>query len=209
MRKYVLLIMCVVLCLTFVSCKKEAAGSAPVADAVVGVWSAKIDMTDTVNQMVYHQIGAETVVFEFPVTLILSLQSDGTYHVDIDREDLDVQLGRLADVFWQTVVDQAKAQSHLSSDEAIQALRAQGKTKEALMHQLDLVSLFENGYVENGVWKQSESLLCFAKDESAINTAEEHSYSLKGSKLSITYTDVNDNGEPVTNVISFEKITTQ
>ena len=77
------------------------------------------------------------------------------------------------------------------------------------MQQMDLISLFENSYTEIGIWKLNDNMLCFTKDENTTKTAEEYVYSQEGSRLSITYTEMNDSGEPVTNVVSFERLTPQ
>lgn len=206
MRKVIsTVLICLIVCLHFTACKKTTPPAQNTPNTVTGQWTTQLDMTDTVNQMVYHQIGTETVAFDFPVILVLSLQEDGTYTVDIDREELDIQLDRLGDAFWQTVVDQAATQSQLSSDEAARALLEQGKSKELLMQQLDIVSLFENSYAESGVWKEENGELCFAQNKEMLENIEGYAFTLDDS-LTVTYTELNENQETTQEIVAFTRV---
>ena len=181
MRKTLTFIICLSLCTILSACNRTT--SQP--DTLEGQWTTQIDLTETVNEMVYGQTGTETVTSYFPVTLILTLQQDGIYSVEIDQAELNRQLDLLGDVFWQAVVEQTVAKTQLSAADAERALLDQGKNKELLMKQLNLDSLFQNRYEENGVWMEIEYALCFAETMEALEGAEKYPYVLN-TTLSVT-----------------------
>jgi len=183
MRKIIVVLICLAFCVTLAACRHDQTAAQP--DTVLGKWTTQIDLTETVNQMVYGQTGTESVTSYFPVTLILTLQQDGAYSVEIDRAELDAQLDLLGDVFWQAVVDQTVTKSQLSAADAEQALLDQGKNKELLMRQLNLESLFQNRYEETGVWTDNSQALYFAENAALLKGAEEYPYTLD-TTLSVT-----------------------
>lgn len=188
------------------ACTKEAATNQPAQPTLVGEWSVQADMTDTVNQMVFMQTGADTVTVSFLVSLELSLQQDGTYSLRIDREQLEKQIDSLGDVLWQFVVDQAAAQSHMTATQAIEALNVQGKNKALLLEQLDLASMFENSISGNGVWKQENNLLYFADTDVALADADGYPITLSDTHLVLTYRDtVETDQESAEKTVTFVK----
>lgn len=180
----------------------------PAAEPVVGTWTTQIDMTDTVNQMLLAQTGANTVSTGFSVVIELELRQDGTFELDIDRQQLDAQLDLLGNVLWQMVVEQATAQSGITSQEAVAALQAQGKSKEVLMQQLDLISMFENSLVRSGIWKQENGKIYMAPTEEELAESEGADLHFSGTQLTLTYTErpAEEGQEPVQTVVTYTRV---
>lgn len=192
MRKIFCAVLALVMVVFLPACKQNPQQPTASQQTPVGEWSATVDMTEVVNRMVYAQTGASTVSVAFPVILELSIRADGTYSVKPNRTELDKQIDTLGTVLWQIVVDQAAAQSHLTPTETVEAMKNQGKTKDVLMEQLDLASMFENSCTETGVWAQDENNLYFATESDDLPAMEGYRFALEGDALILTYVQVLD-----------------
>jgi len=190
------------------ACKNSPEPTQPAQPTMVGNWTTQVDMTDTVNQMVAAQTGFNTVAVSFPVVLELSLQQDGTYTLGLDRVQLDAQIDSLGDVLWQIVADQAAAQSHMTVAEAKEALNTQGKSKEALLQQLDFVSMFENSICQTGVWKQEDGMLYMAVTAEELAAAEGTALQFTGDQFTLTYTEIpaEEDQDPVQTVVTYTRV---
>ena len=181
--------MLTLLLLPLAACKQNAGQTAETEQVLIGNWTVQVDMAEAVNQMVYEQTGAATVSVSFPVTLELLLSGDGTYRLKPDLKKMDAQIETLGTVLWQIVVDQAAAQSYMISSDAVKALNAQGKSKELLMQQLDIASMFENTYSETGVWMQESDTLFFAQNVEELKDAYGYVLTFSGEQFTLTYED--------------------
>ena len=197
MRKIIAVFLALLLLPSLAACKKNSQPSESLP-AITGTWVTRVDVADRVNEMVYAQTGASTVSVAFPLVLELTIRADGTYSVQPDRQELDKQIDALGNVLWQIVVDQAAAQSHMSGAEAIEAMRNQGKTKQILLEQLDLASVFVNNYTENGVWKQAADRLLFAQDADSISAMEGYLFSVNADQLQLTVVQISEETQQTT-----------
>ena len=197
MRKIIAVFLALLLLPSLAACKKNSQPSESLP-AITGTWVTRVDVADRVNEMVYAQTGASTVSVAFPLVLELTIRADGTYFVQPDRQELDKQIDALGNVLWQIVVDQAAAQSHMSGAEAIEAMRNQGKTKQILLEQLDLASVFVNTYTENGVWKQAADRLLFAQDADSISAMEGYLFSVNADQLQLTVVQISEETQQTT-----------
>ena len=212
MKRYVCAVLAVILALpVFAGCGiKLAAPIETIAPepTVVGVWSTQVDMTDKVNQLVYEQTGAATVSVGFPLVLMLSLQQDGTYTLDVDRTQLEEQIDILGNVLWQIVLEQAAGSVYLMPQETAKLMQEQGKSKELLMQQLDIGSMFDNAICGSGAWKQEESKLYFAADMDGLSAADGYDTVLTDKELKLTYAKIpaEDGQELTQETITFTKM---
>ena len=188
MRKIFCAVLALLIVFSLAACKKTAAPETS-QPTLVGKWTAQVDMADTVNSMIYAQTGAATVSVSFPVTLELAILADGTYQLQPNQQLLDAEIEALGTVLWQMVVDQAAAQSHMSAADTVEALRNQGKSREVLIQQLDLASVFVNAFTETGVWAADEAGIYFAMDPDGLADAQVYTFTLTDGQLALTFTE--------------------
>lgn len=200
MRKIFCAVLALLMLISLAACKNTEQQPELSQPTAVGEWTTQVDMAETVNSMVYAQTGASTVSVSFPVTLMLTISADGTYKLLPDRQLLDEQIDAIGTVLWQLVVDQAAAQSHMSSADTVEALRNQGKSRELLIQQLDLASVFVNSFTQNGVWLADDTSICFAPDADSLADAVAYSITLTSDQFTIAYSE-----EEQTKTVAFIK----
>lgn len=189
------------------ACNKETKQASPEQPVLEGEWYTYLEMSDMVNEMVQMQTGAPTVTVAFPVQLDLSLLQDGTFSLSVNEEQLKTQIDALGDVLWQIVVDQAAAQSHMTTVQATEALTAQGKSKEVLLQQLDLSSMFKNTISTGGVWKRESDKLYFAQNAEELTDADGYSFILDNDQFTLSFAQeaLAADQEPAQRQITFER----
>lgn len=175
--------------------------------SVVGQWNVTVDMTETINQMLCAQTGIVNWSHDFSAVLTLTIFDDGTYTLSYDRDHLDSQIDITANVVWQMVVDRAAARTGMSTADASAALQEQGKNRQALTQELNLVSYFDNSVACTGVWKIENDKIYFAETAEAFSDSSAIDMNLTAQELSLTYSDgMDEEGNPLSKTIVFTKV---
>ena len=204
-------IVCVIVCVVFscCACKKDAAPATtqpPATPTVSGSWNAQVDITEHINQMLKSQMGIDHLSSSFSVVLCLTLAEDGTYTLTYDREHLSSQLDIMGNVLWQFVVDQAAAQSGLTTEEASNALHEQGKSRQVLVSELKLETFFDNSFHKTGFWKHENSKLFTAEAENSFTVEATVDAQLMDNQLTLSYqAGVDDEENPIYKTVVFNR----
>lgn len=206
-RIVTIMLICVLLCCC--ACKKETAPAPtqpPSVPTVVGNWNAQVDITEHINQMLKSQMGIDHLSSSFSVVLCLTLSEDGTYTLTYDQEHLTSQLDIMGNVLWQFVVDQAAAQSGLTTGEASKALQEQGKSRQVLVDELKLATFFENSFRESGFWKHENDKLFTAEAEDRFADESAVDAQLMDDQLALSYqAGVDAEEKPIYKTVIFNR----
>lgn len=202
---FLILIFCIVFCCC--ACKEETpAPTQPALPTVVGSWNARIDMTEHINQMLKSQMGIDHLTTEFSFVLCLALSEDGTYSLSYDQDHLSDQLETMGKILWQMVVDQAAAQSGITTAEASTALEEQGKNQQVLVDELKLVTFFDNTFVKNGFWKHENDKLYISDVADGFTEENAVSAVLSGDQLTLSYqVGVDEEEKPIMKSVVFDR----
>ena len=165
---------------TFAGCSKES-------DALIGTWVGEVNYANYFNQGLQSIAGeglAEYWAVEnFPITLILTFQTDGTYSMTVDQEkltqtieDLKKKLTRGLRDFMQDLID--ASESTLTLDEFMVSMYISAETliQEAIGQ--DVVEALVNECTYNGNYSVKDgrlytsAALAYAIDESMYETYE-------------------------------------
>jgi len=208
-KRFVLVVVMVCVVLGCCACEEETAPATtqPAEPTVAGSWNVQLDMTEQVNEMLKSQMGIDHLSTNFSFILCLNLAEDGTYSLMYDGAHLTTQLEAMGKILWQMVVDQAAAQSGITTEEASKALLEQGKNQQVLVDELKLVTFFDNTFIKNGFWKHENNMLYTS--DSADDFTEESAVAavLADDQLTLSYQIGTDEEEkPIMKSVVFNRV---
>lgn len=157
--------------------------------SLVGQWNCKINLRETVAQMVGGLVELDESLE--PVTIVVDIvfRENGTYTIMYDQDHIGQQIDLFIDSAWDSVVKQLAEKSSLPIDQIESAIQSKGLTKDLLKETFDLASIFSEFENLEGYWKLEENMLFLSASEEGLNNANPIEINLQANRFSVTSLD--------------------
>lgn len=139
---------------------------------LVGEWEAYLDLTDYFNDMMAEELDMDDLVEEFSMRIVMEFTEDGEVTLTIDQDHMEDMVNDFADSFWDAMMDMYAEEYDMSRSEVEQAMAESGVTKEALVEEMDIESLFEDLEDMEGYWVLEDDELFISEDEDDLEDAD-------------------------------------
>ena len=169
MKRFTKRLLCVLLTLIMVTalCACDFPFGKP---SLEGEWETYLDMTDYLNNVLGDQLNTDDIIDEFSIRLVMEFDDDGTFTMYFDEEHTAYMVAEYADDFWDVMIEMYADQMGMSEPETEKYLEGYGITKQTLLDQIDLTSMFK--YNVEGYWMLEDDQLYLSVDEAFLKTID-------------------------------------
>lgn len=121
-------------------------------ETLVGEWTAEVDMSDYLNEMLAES-GLDMDVSDFVLVMNITFDEDGTYEAEMDTSKLNKAMEAFADDLWDLMIEMIAEEADVSAAEAEELLEAEGMTKDDLIEEMGIEEMFGDLETQTGDWE--------------------------------------------------------
>ena len=132
--------------------KKETEEEPEEEETLVGEWTAEIDMSDYLNEMLAES-GLDMDFSDFVLVMNITFDEDGTYEAEMDTSKLNKAMEAFADDLWDLMIEMIAEEADVSAAEAEELLESEGMTKDDLIEEMGIEEAFADMENQTGDWE--------------------------------------------------------